>query len=242
MENLKFVPRLTPVGYNRHRERWLPQKQRTKLTDEKKSKPVTEYLYRAYVHEVKKLARTSQIDLSFFPFHWEVEIKFKNFRMNDLALDEISFLPYEKQAEIIVDIIAYMHDGWVKDHAADFFGYYMGYEFLYLPIELAGEETFGHYYDTLSTRLAKLGFSCMDYDAIKGVYHRRQREFLLRYHVSGVNDLVNLVVLASRDYKAINKSISKSLECRTKAFEVANQLMYYAPELLDSFQTKKVAR
>lgn len=236
---IQFSSRRKLHNHGSNAERWLPPAQRTVLTDKSKCTPTSEYLYRSFVLEVKKLSKKGLINLSRFPEYWEIDIGYKNFELPVLALDEISLLPFNVQAKMIVNMISFAHDGWVRDNSADFFGYYMGLEFLFLPIELAGEQVFRRYYDILAKRLNKIGLDGIIYDMVKKEYHRRQKEYLIRYHISNSNDFINLVVLASEDYTALSWNIRKNLKDRSTAFKVANQLMYRSPELIIS---KKATR
>ena len=176
-----------------------------------------------------------EISLSEFPVEFWMKLGSEDHYIPSEVCYAIDCLPTDRLADILLGMLKDVQDAWVSDHAADFYGRYINWEFYYLPFGWQGVDLVERNY-----RAAVQPFfdDCLirgDSDVLEKAieeYKLLQGDLVERYSVESVNDLIDAVPKIALDYEQLDPAIAALMQKRELAFDIARQIVYHSPYLL----------
>lgn len=191
------------------------------------------YATEAYRKEVERCPR---IDLSVFPADYEQLLVDRNYYLPDAARQEIQIkFSRSQRAQIVIEMIRAIRDGWVRDYADRFDTEFRNWEFYYLPLEMRGIRQFERDLAAIQHALPRFGLLLDGEDTafITQEFCRLQRAYWGEYNLHDVSSLMEYVTHLKQYYPAVPDAIALALQERKLAFDVVRQVVYYSPEIIE---------
>ncbi len=185
----------------------------------------------AYTKDLYEYQRKGIVDLGNFPADFSKNLQSQDYQLPEEALMEIQKLTIMQRANIILDMLAAMHDVWANTHHANFFSYFVGQEFIYLPIELIGTYMLQIFYDGLKDELSDFGLNEVTFAKLVEAYQIRRKKFLIKNGIHNVNSLRMFIPEMCMGYKALKSNIKIKLCEPRMAKEIAIQIFNESPSL-----------
>lgn len=219
------------LRYRNNPGRNLPISDRTERV--KRENPSIRYATSAFWNVLKDFQREGLIDLSCFPTDFDKRIRYHDYTSPGEVENQIAKLSQGQKTEAAYRIIEALHNGWLSDYREDFFCMYIDWEFLFLPIELIGVRFFKAYLNSTRRLFERFQIEVTDDDLIN-LYIQKRKIFLERRNVKSFQTLLEAIIQVGNDYLEFVPEIAEVLQYRRLAFDVARQVLYYSPELINS--------
>ena len=210
--------------------RLVQMTQRPKLVNEIDALPAVVYAVGAFKTEVKKLVRLGLVEKTVFSQMDFDELTKEGKSLSLEALIEMEGLPGMIKSRLVYAMLVNIHDGWVHDYAEDFFGYFVGWEHFYLPIELAGVGRLLSHFEPVEQYLIDFGLDDVAWDDVERVYLDACAKMVRKNQIRCFDDLTEMIVRL--DYTAWRHDIKETVKDRKKAFAIATQVMGHNPDFV----------
>lgn len=173
-----------------------------------------------------------------------------SYRIPNEAWHALHDLPEETRCEIMYSMVSAIHDGRVRLQSNDHLG--SGFEYLLLPVELAGERAFGHDAANLMRYLPCLGLDfgmvhpdeywalfayegrdsakeSQSFEPLMERFRAERREFMEKLGVSTLSDLADFIGAFGRSSVLLSGKASRALQDRETAYKTACKVVQQGP-------------
>ena len=183
-----------------------------------------------------------------------IEKRGAHYRLPKKDWEEMKALDSFAKSQIALSMISAFHDYWAIEHAPEFFlEHRFGDEYLFLPIELIGEEGLFWFAGSISWALQTVGLdetvsqleqenpasgnsTAADQEdilrscpSLLDAYHVRRSNFLVEHGIGSMGELVGFITRYGREHSQIRKDVAKALEDRETALRIALQVVSHGP-------------